>query len=100
MQLSLTLHFLTNIKITIARRQEWRHLHWNPRHTNWRAFNEKLDNFAYAISIGINNFAFTHGQEPSPYPRPMIEVDAQLQSWWMRKWGDQGISANGWMTSG
>ena len=91
MQLSLTLHFLTNIKIAIARRQEWRYLHWNPRHDNDWTITEKFDNFANAITIRINNFVFTHSEEPSPHPRPMIEVEARLPSWWKHMWGTRAF---------
>ena len=59
MQLSQTLHSLTNIKITVAGPQQWRHPFWNPEwNYDERSFSEKLDDCARAMRSGIN-FTFT-----------------------------------------
>jgi hypothetical protein len=85
MQLSQILHNFTNIKITVARRQEWRQQGWNPQFSGYdNPFIEKLDNFAHAIRIGIDNFAFANAKERSPQSRPMIEVEGRLP----RRWED------------
>jgi len=91
MQLSQTLHYLTNIKITVARRQEWRQ-GWTPQFSRSdNAFIGKLDDFANAIRIGINNFAFANGEEPSPESRPMIEVVGKIPKWWEENWGTRTL---------
>jgi len=84
MQLSQTLHSLTNIKITVARRQQWRHPFWDPEwNHDEETVSEKLDDFAYAIRNGINNCTFANEE-----PRPMIEVEGRLPRWWQEEQRD------------
>ncbi|KIM40712.1 hypothetical protein M413DRAFT_28489 [Hebeloma cylindrosporum] len=92
MRLPQTLHFLTSIKITAARRQEWRNLHWNPRcDDDYPAFTGQIDEFGDAIKNSINNFASTHDKEVFPQLRPIVEVEAGLPRWWRRTWGSRAL---------
>jgi len=91
MRLPSTLHFLTNIKITVAMPREWRGHRWHPSHVADEDFSEKLDEFAHTIRIGINNFAFTRGDEPSSRSRPLIEVEGSPPSWWQENWGFRAL---------